>query len=76
MLFPNFTPYYIVTMAESRNSGTRRGALGRQRRRKYISEPTNKHKTVEEWLEVVSSEWSVPKLYNESQQEKLVSRRS
>jgi hypothetical protein len=43
--------------------------IARQWRSKSISAAMNKHKTIEELLEAVSSVWSVPRLYNEGQGE-------
>jgi hypothetical protein len=50
-------------------------AVARQQCGRHISTVTNQDITKEELLGVVSSVQSTPKLYNEDQREKLVSRR-
>jgi hypothetical protein len=49
-------------------------AIARQRSSKRVSAAMNQHTTIEELLEGVFSVWSAPKLYNEDQREKLVTK--
>jgi hypothetical protein len=51
-------------MVESRNSGTRRAAIARQRHGKHVSATTNKRTTLEELLEAVFSILALSRLHN------------
>jgi hypothetical protein len=48
-------------------------AIARQQRSKHVSMAMNQHVTVKELLEVMFSEWSTPWLYNEDQQQPVIS---
>jgi hypothetical protein len=67
-----YMPQYCDMMAESWNGAAKKeAAVAMQLRGKHISAATNQHATTEELLEVVSTMWSMPRLYNEEQRGKL-----